>query len=58
MKIPSRSASLQFQGLMRGSRTLILKKLLRLRNMRQGLSVKVMSISNNQCLLYQYSKSK
>ena len=58
MKILSRSASLRSQGLMRGSRILILKKLLCLRNMYKGLFVKVMPISNSQCLLYQYSRTK
>ena len=45
MKILSRSASLRFQGLMRGSRVLMLKKLLCPRNMYKGLSVKVMPIN-------------
>lgn len=57
-KIPSRSASLPFLGPMRESRTLGIKKLLRVRNIFKVLSVKVISISNSQCQIYPFSKSK
>lgn len=57
-KIPSRSASLRFQGLMRESQTLGIKKPLRLRSMCKGLSTKATLISNNQCHLCPCSKSK
>ena len=57
MRIPSRSGSLPSRGLMHGSRTLSLKKLLCQISICRNLSLKAIPMSNNQWGLYQYSKS-